>query len=351
VILSLRDAFHKDALGVIRGRPETKSLLGSEGWITDEVLWSCTSCGACVKNCPVLIEHLDTIVDLRRFLVSESRVDDLLQDTLAKIGRYGNSFGQSERSRSKWAQSLPIKIKDARREPVEYLWFVGDYASFNPTVVETTRRIAQIFQNAGVDFGILYEAERNSGNDVRRVGEEGLYEMLVEKNFKSVVTSDPHSYHALRREYPSEALAGRPVQHYSELLDQLISSGKLKLSKKLGYSVTYHDPCYLGRYNQVYDAPRRVIEACGCQVVEMPRCRENALCCNAGGGQIWIKEGEMNERPSENRIREAAALAGVGVFVVACPKDLTMYLDAVKTTSLEAKLAVKDLIDLVFEAL
>ena len=135
------------------------------------------------------------------------------------------------------------------------------------------------------------------------------------------------------------------------MLDQLIASGQLKFSKKLDYKVTYHDPCYLGRYNGVYDAPRRVIEATGCQIVEMPRNRDCALCCGAGGGRIWMAEGEVTERPSESRIREAVALDGVTGFVVACPKDVTMYRDAVKTTGNEECMVVKDIIELVSEAL
>jgi Fe-S oxidoreductase len=242
---------------------------------------------------------------------------------------------------------------------VDMLWFVGDYASYNPTLVDTTRKTAEVLQKAGVDFGILYEAERNSGNDVRRVGEEGLFEILVEKNsaalgkstFQRIVTTDPHTYNTLKNEYPAEARGGKPVLHYAEVLDELISSGKLKLNKKLGYKVTYHDPCYLGRYNGIYDAPRRVIAATGCELVEMPRCKGRAFCCGAGGGRIWMEEGEMRERPSESRIREAVALEQVSQFIVACPKDLVMYRDAVKTTAQEERLVVKDLIELVYEAL
>jgi Fe-S oxidoreductase len=293
---------------------------------------------------------------MRRYLVSEGRMDAQLQEALAKLGRYGNSFGQSERNRAKWAATVQQKIKDARKEPVEYLWFVGDYASYSPSVVDITRQTAQVFQRAGLDFGILYEGERNSGNDVRRVGEEGLYEMLVEKNvaamgkanFKTIITTDPHTYNTLKNEYPPHA--SRPTLHYAELLDQLIASGKLKFSKKLDYTVTYHDPCYLGRYNGVYDAPRRVIAATGCKLVEMPRHGDRALCCGAGGGRIWMEEGAVKERPSESRIREATALDGVSVFVAACPKDITMFRDAVKTTGSEARLVVKDLIELVNEA-
>ena len=239
----------------------------------------------------------------------------------------------------------------------EYLWFVGDYASYSTSLTEITQTTAAVFQKIGLDFGILYESERNAGNDARRVGEEGLFEMLVEKNtaafgksqFQTIVTTDPHTYNTLRNEYPVDN--NLTVLHYAELLDRLITSGKLTFSKKLGYKVTFHDPCYLGRYNGIYDAPRRVIAATGCELVEMPRCRENSFCCGAGGGRIWMEEGEVKERPSESRIREAALLEGVQIFVVACPKDITMYRDAVKTTGSENRIIVKDLIELVNEAL
>jgi Fe-S oxidoreductase len=242
---------------------------------------------------------------------------------------------------------------------VEYLWFVGDYASYNTTLADTTRKTAQVFQKVGINFGILFDGERNAGNDIRRVGEEGLFEMLADKNmqvlskvkFQTIVTTDPHTYNALKNEYPANG-KGRPtVLHYAELLDQMISSGKLNFSKKLGYKVTYHDPCYLGRYNGVYAAPRRVIEATGCELVEMPRHGDRSFCCGAGGGRIWMEEKEVKERPSEARIREAAALENVQAFIVACPKDYSMYKDAIKTTGHEKNLAVKDLIDLVHEAL
>jgi Fe-S oxidoreductase len=302
---------------------------------------------------------VDTIVDMRRYMVIEGQVDAELQDALANLGRYGNSFGKSGRARARWTRSVEPKIKDARKEAVEYLWFVGDYASYSATLTDITQMTAEVFQKAGLDFGLMYDGEQNAGNDVRRVGEEGLFEMLVEKNVaalskcthQAIVTTDPHSYNALKHEYPAEINGGRPVLHYAELLDQLIASGRLKFSKKLGYQVTYHDPCYLGRYNGVYDAPRRVIEATGCELVEMPRHGARAFCCGAGGGRIWMEEGEVQERPSEARIREAAELDGVTTFVVACPKDVTMYRDAVKTTGHEDRLVVKDLIELVHEAL
>lgn len=336
-------------------KPGSRALHGDV--VSADELWACTSCRACVQVCPAFIDHVTTFVDMRRHLVDQGSMDKMLQDALANLGRYGNSFGQSDRMRAKWTMGLQPPVRDARREAVEYLWFVGDYASYNATLTEVTRRTAEVFQKTGLDFGILYDSERNAGNDVRRVGEEGLFEMLVDKNsqilskvkFQTIVTTDPHSYNTLKNEYPAEAKLA--VLHYAELLDQMIASGRIKFSKKLNYKVTYHDPCYLGRYNGVYDAPRRVIEATGCQLVEMPRHADRSFCCGAGGGRIWMEEKEVKERPSESRIREAVSLDGVQVFVVACPKDYTMYKDAVKTTGNEQKVKVLDLIDLVHEAL
>ncbi len=329
------------------------------GAMTAQEIWACTTCTACSQVCPAFTDLPSAIVDMRRHLVYEGQIDTRLQDALDKLGRYGNSFGQSERARARWTQSVQPSIKDASKEPVETLWFVGDYASYNAGLTDITYMTAEVFHRAGLDFGVLFSGERNSGNDVRRVGEEGLFEMLLEDNtralseatFDQIVTTDPHSYNALKNEYPDEAIQHRPVLHYAELLDRLIASGQLQFSKQLNYAVTYHDPCYLGRYNNVYDAPRRVIEATGCKLVEMPRSREHALCCGAGGGRIWMEEGQVKERPSEARIREAAGLDGVEILVTACPKDITMYRDAVKTTGFEDQIQIKDLIELVNEAL
>jgi Fe-S oxidoreductase len=175
---------------------------------------------------------------------------------------------------------------------------------------------------------------------------------LLEKcDYQAIITTDPHTYNTLKNEYPADINGSRPILHYAELLDDLITSGKLKLSKQLGYKVTYHDPCYLGRYNDVFDAPRRVIRATGCELIEMPRNRGSALCCGAGGGRIWMEETETEERPSEARMHEAVELREVEYFVVTCPKDVTMYQDAVKTTGYEERIQIKDLIELVHEAL
>jgi Fe-S oxidoreductase/nitrate reductase gamma subunit len=327
--------------------------------IAADELWACTSCGACVNICPVFIDQLGSIIDMRRYLVLEGDVDPQLQDALANLGRYGNSFGKSDRMRAKWSKPVQPKIKDARREEVEYLWFVGDYASYHASMVDKTVSMAQLFQSLDLDFGLLYDAERNSGNDVRRVGEEGLYEMLVEKNllalsksrFKTIITSDPHSYNSIKNEYSENGHDHYEILHYSQLFDQMISSGQIKISRKLDLTVTYHDPCYLGRYNGEYEAPRRVMDALGCQLVEMPRNRENTFCCGAGGGRIWMEDPpEISERPAESRVKEAASLPGVTTLVVTCPKDLVMFQDAVKTAGIEDQLVVKDLLELIVDA-
>jgi Fe-S oxidoreductase/nitrate reductase gamma subunit len=332
-------------------------------------LWACCTCRACEEICPVGVQQPRLIIDLRRHLVDQGQVDEGLQDTLMHFQRYGNSFGQSPRKRPDWTKPLEFKLKDARKEDVEYLWFVGDYASYDQRAQEVTRAIARVFHRAGLDVGLLVEKEQNAGNDVRRVGEEGLFGMLREKNlkelaaarFERIVTTDPHTYNTLKNEYAADgqvdgngqaAWAGRPVIHYTELLDDLIRRGTIQLPHRQRVTATYHDPCYLGRYNGVYEAPRRVLAALGAKLVEMPRSRANSYCCGAGGGRIWMKDAPgVEERPAESRVREALALPGVQCLVVACPKDLVMFQDAVKTVGAEDRLRVVDLGELVLEAM
>jgi len=333
------------------------ALIG--GLIAPNELWACTTCLSCAEHCPVLNEHMSIMVDLRRRLVERGELDERLQEAFTNLQRYGNSFGQSERKRAVWTQGLGFKPKDARKDSVEWLWFMGEYACYHPALQETTRTLARILQAAEVDYGILYESERNTGNDARRAGEEGLFELLREKNtatlqkakFNNIFTTDPHVYNTLKNEYPELNHGRHPVHHYTELLADLLERGRLKIANPLHSRVTYHDPCYLGRYNGVYDAPRKVLKAVGVELIEMPRSRRDSFCCGGGGGRVWMEEiGEAKSRPSENRVREAAALAGVEMLVVACPKDYVMFTDALKTTGLEGRLVVRDLTDLVAEA-
>jgi Fe-S oxidoreductase len=321
---------------------------GDEPLIPDEVLWSCTTCMACVEACPVGIEHVPTIVDMRRSLVDKGEMDPLLQQTLQNFAGQGNSLGKSARMRARWTKELDFKIPDARKEPVQYVWFVGDFASFDERAQMTSQAVARVLHDAGVSFGLLYEGERNSGNDVRRIGEEGLFEMLVEQNlsafadadFEAIFTTDPHSLNTLRNEYPEFGL-DKPVYHYTELFADLVARGVIALQTPLtGTRVTYHDPCYLARYNRITDAPRKLIQATGAELVEMPRHGTETFCCGAGGGRMWMTDGpETEERPSEQRIREAQTLGALDYFLVSCPKDLAMYSDAVKVVGADFEVA------------
>ena len=342
--------------------------------ITPEELWACCTCRACEEICPVLVQHPRLIIDLRRHLVDQGQVDEGLRDALMNLQRYGNSFGQSARKRADWAKPLGFALKDARKEEVEYLWFVGDYASYDQRVQEVTRAIARVLHEAGVDVGLIFDKEQNAGNDARRIGEEGLFSMLRDKNlaalggakFRKLLTTDPHTYNTLRNEYAADghagdggaaggaegALDGTPVVHHAELLDELLRRGAIRVRAPLRATVTYHDPCYLGRFNGIYEPPRRVLRALGATLVEMPRHGRNSFCCGAGGGRIWMKDVPVGgERPAENRVREALAPGNVECLVVACPKDLVMFQDAVKTVGAEGRLRVADLGELVYEAM
>ena len=333
-----------------------------EDGVHADTVWSCMQCNACVEACPVGIEQAPIINQLRRRLVEEGDLPANLQTALQTIHKSGNSFGERARKRGRWTEELDFEVKDARKEPVEVLWFVGDYASFDPRSQTVTRALARLFSAAELDFGILYDGERNSGNDVRRAGEEGLFEALAEQNvaaledcdFQRIVTSDPHSLNTLRNEYPeliSDEL-GRSwsVVHHTGLLLELIEAGRLPLQGRLDYRVTYHDPCYLGRHNGGYDAPRGILQALGCTLVEMPRNRDNSFCCGAGGGRIWIPDEPGVERPSENRIHEAVSLGELDYFVVSCPKDVTMYEDAIKTSGNADEIELRELTELIEEA-
>jgi len=344
--------------------PDLYLLPLTETVISPEAVWSCTTCYACVRVCPVGNEPMADIVDIRRrMLVDGAELDSGVQNALQSLATNGNWMSKGKRLRGRWAKEMEFPVKNATEEPVEHLWFVGDTASFDERVIPNTKMVARLFNQGGLDFGIMYQNESNAGNDVRRVGEEGLFEQLVEQNmeafgkaqFKQIVTTDPHSFNTLKSEYPQ--FGGKfEVKHYTVTLLKLFEEGKLTIKNKLShYKVTFHDPCYLGRYNGGFTAPRKLLELLGVEFVEMPRNCENSFCCGAGGGQIWMGKVAPGERPAENRIKEAlstfgeSANAKTQLFVVTCPKDMVMYSDAVKTTGNEGRIEVRDMIQLVAE--
>ena len=336
---------------------ETIDLVGDV--LDADTIWSCRSCGACQDICPVGVEHPAMIVQMRRHLVDQGEMDPNLKSTLDTIADVGNSMGEPARKRSAWTNELEFKVKDIREEKADILWFVGDYASFDPRNQKVSQAVARLLKAGGIDFALLHEGERSAGNDVRRVGEEGLFESLVEHNlaemaasnpFARIITTDPHSYNTIKNEYPEFGDVA-PINHYTELLADMLRDGQLKVKKPLNKRVTFHDPCHLGRINDGYEAPRAILEAIGCEVVEMPRNRSNSFCCGAGGGRIWIPDEPGAEKPSENRMHEAAELPDIEYFITCCPKDLTMFEDARKTSGHEKDLSVKDLAELVAEAI
>jgi Fe-S oxidoreductase len=362
--INKRYMINEEYFSLARGGQSDRSL--TDYAISPEAVWACTTCYACVRVCPVGNEPMADIIDIRRRMVYEGEgIDPGVQTALESLATNGNWYGKGKRARSKWTKGLDFKLKDVTKEPAKYLWFVGDTAALDDRVVPLTQKVATVLHASGVDVGILYAAERNAGNDVRRVGEEGLFEQLVEENlatlgasqFSQIMTTDPHSLNALRNEYPQYG-GTWPVHHYTKVLLQLVEQGQLVLKQSLSqYWGTYHDPCYLGRYNGGYEAPRKLVELLGVNLVEMPRNRENSYCCGAGGGQIWMASTPDGERPAENRVREALAAlepsasgAEKLLFIVACPKDVVMYTDAVKTTGSENRIVVRDIIELIEES-
>lgn len=330
--------------------------------LAPETLWSCMQCNACVDICPVGIEHVPIINEVRRSLIDEGEMDTSLQGVLMSIQKNGNSLGEPKRKRSRWTKALDFEIPDARTRPVDVLWYVGDYASLDPRNQRNSQALARLLMEAGVDVGILYDEESTAGNDVRRAGEEALFRSLATSNmqtimgctFNRILTSDPHSFNTLRNEYPRLGAPWRSEQvtHHSVMLLELIDANRLEIRNPLGKVGTYHDPCALGRYNGIFDEPRTLIERCGVKIVEMPRNKRNSFCCGAGGGRIWMKETAVSgsRRPSEQRIDEAMALGALDYFVVACPKDVAMYEDAIKTTGNSDAIVLKEISELVLAA-
>ncbi|MGA2404383.1 MAG: (Fe-S)-binding protein, partial [Syntrophobacteraceae bacterium] len=322
----------------------------------EQEVWSCTTCGACEEECPLGIEYIDKIVDLRRAMVDDGMVPQSLQKPLSALEKRGNPWGKVERKRAEWTTGLPagcnVKLAD-RGEPIEALYFVDSVSSYDDRMQFIARATARILCAARVDFGILGKDERDSGHEVRRFGEEMLFQSLKEQNTEAIlasgatriVTADPHAYNALKKDY-----SGLPrVEHISEVIVDSLRSGAVKLRPVEDGSKTYvyHDPCYLGRHNGLYDPPRQVIrDIPGIRLVEMEGdCRDRSFCCG-GGGLMLFYEPEEQQRMGVLRV-QMARKAHANVIVTACPFCLANIEDAIKVADLEGKLEAIDLCELI----
>ena len=327
--------------------------------LTPDEIWSCTTCGACEEECPVFIEYIDKMVDLRRYMVESAMIPKDFQDALLRFEKTGNPFGKPPSKRADWVKELDdvsVKILEEGDE-VDVLYFVDSYASFDPQIQQIAMAIAKGLNKAGVSFGILGPNESDSAHQVRRLGEEGLFQFLVEQNmetlgafkFKEIVTTDPHAFNTLKKDYPDNLA----VKHYTEFFLPLIESGRLKPAKSLdnGDIYTYHDPCYLGRHNGIYDAPRKILASIpGIKTVEMERTRDRSFCCGGGDVNLWYDIEQEEMRMGERRVAMAHE-AGATVIVTACPFCMLNFDDAIKTSGLEGKMRVVDLMELFMSTL
>lgn len=323
--------------------------------ITEKEIWACTTCGACEQECPIFIEYIDKIVDMRRYLLDRGELPQSLQKPMQQIKKKGNAYGGTKQKRAAWTKELDgIEVKELKKgDSTDLLFFVDSCGSFDPRIQEISRSFARILSKTDSDFGILGQDETDSGNEIRRLGEEGLFEQVSQKNieafqareFREIVAFDPHTFNTIKNDYPEKF----PVAHSSQLLARYLRQGTLKLSGDYvqGRIVTYQDPCYLGRHNWVYDDPRYVLKAIpGIKFRDMSRSFSRSFCCSGGGLLLWYENEEEKERMGERRVRMAEEI-GAQVIVTACPFCLINLEDAVKTTGNEGKIEVIDLVELV----
>ncbi len=350
---------------IFKNYPLSGKIFKSEPLIgtifTEDEIWSCTTCGACEEECPLGIEYIDKIVDLRRGMVDEGMVPQSLQKPLSALEKRGNPYGKMEKKRADWVkdkefkEECEVKILE-KKNKAEVLYFVDSITSYDDSIQQIARNTSKILSKAGVDFGILGKGEKDSGNEVIRFGEELLFQELRDSNIdaiekcgaKTIITADPHAFNTLKNEYPDLP----PVKHISQFVAEQINSGNLTLTaaKYPDKTYVYHDPCYLGRHNGVYDDPRTVLDSInGLNRVELLKSRDRSFCCG-GGGLMLFYEPEEEVRMGVLRVNMAAE-AGASVIVTACPFCLVNIEDAIKVAGKEGEMEAMDFTTLVEEHL
>jgi len=335
---------------------ERPALIGEI--IDEEALWACTTCGWCMSACPVMIDHVPNIIDQRRHLtMMEAKVPAALQGALKGLENNSNPWNVSAAAREDWIGDLEVPLMRDKGSAA-YLLFVGCAGSFDSRNSDVMRALCTLLNKAGVDYAVLGTEEGCCGDPARRVGHEYLFQMQAPinvENFKKygvrkVVTACPHCFNSIANEYPDFGLEDVEVVHHSELLTDLVREGRLKLKEGAPVSMTYHDSCYLGRHNDIYDAPREVLtNVKGIELIEMPRSKREGFCCGAGGGRMFMEE-DLGTRINHNRIEEAAA-TGAEEVCTACPFCLTMLGDAIKETDRSDTLKARDIAEVMLDHL
>ena len=337
-----------------------KNLQLGEDLFESDDLWKCTTCMNCLRVCPKEVDMIKIMPKIREEAVMEGNVPEELQEAFENTFEYGNPLGESQRKRADWTSGFDgeVPVMKTKKE-ADILWFVECYPAYHQRGKEASVALAKIMSTLNIDYGILGTEEKCSCDSQRLAGEMGLFEEFAEINIKTfskykfnkIMTTDPHALNALKKEYPK--MGGEyEVLHYTTMLAPLMD--KINFTKTLNYKVTFHDPCYLGRHNGEYEAPRQIINAIpGLELNEMGRCREQSYCCGGGGGGMWLDgfmADHVQERLSENRVKEAVA-TGADVLAVCCPYEVSRFEDAVKSTGNEGKLLVKDIAELIVEAM